>query len=310
VSVGERRLTGRAAAPGICVGPVVLLAHAAGARRVPGSPDAERKALLAAIHAAHDEVAALAAKTEGDAARIIEFQVALLEDDALSEAAREAIAGGAAADTAWHDAMAQEIAGYQQAEDEYFRARGADLADVRDRVQRHLAGAPAAPEVPPGAIVVARELPPSVFLGIDWSKGGGIILGEGSPTSHVAMLARSRDVPMVVGLGPQWESLAGTVILDGESGYVVADPLPQSIARAERSLIAASLAKTVAGARVGEPAVTRDGTRIAVMINVAGPAEVAKRWRGPGAHRVPACRRRPARRGAAVRALPPARGMG
>ena len=97
--------------------------------------------------------------------------------------------------------MAVEIAGYERAEDEYFRARAADLVDVRDRVLRHLLGVRLRAEVAAGSVVVARDLPPSLFLGVDWSKGGAIVLGEGSPTSHVAMLARARGVPMVVGIG-------------------------------------------------------------------------------------------------------------
>ena len=55
--------------------------------------------------------------------------------------------------------------------------------------------------IPGGAVVCADDLPPSRFLEIDWSGGGGLALLRGSPTSHVAMLARARGIPMVVQLG-------------------------------------------------------------------------------------------------------------
>ena len=73
--------------------------------------------------------------------------------------------------------------------------------DIRDRVLAHLTGSAIEAAVPPGAIVVAVDLAPSRFLAIDWSRGGALVLTAGSTTSHVAMLARSRGVPAVVGLG-------------------------------------------------------------------------------------------------------------
>src|SRR5207245_2603375 len=109
-------------------------------------------------------------------------------------------AGGGAAHAAWLDSLTAEAGAYESAEDEYFRARTADVNDIRDRVLAHLTGAEADAEVPPGAIVAAVDLPPSRFLAIDWSRGGGLALTGGSPTSHVAMLARARGVPAVVGL--------------------------------------------------------------------------------------------------------------
>ena len=272
--VTETRLNGRAAAPGIHAGPVVVLPAQVEARRAAGKPDEERAALAAAIGRARDEVAALAGRASGEAARIMEIQVALLEDEALSEEARAAIARGVAADIAWSEAMAVEIAGYATAEDEYFRARAADLADVRDRVLGHLAGVPSVPQVAPGSVVAARDLPPSAFLALDWSKGGGIVLGEGSPTSHAAMLARSRDVPMVVGVGRHWESLAGTVLVDGYKGTAIVDPAPEAVAEAAQRKRAELRNDAAARAGISASAVTRDGTRITVLVNVADPTEL------------------------------------
>lgn len=273
--MAEIRLQGRAAAPGLYVGPAVMLSSLVSAKRVAGNPAEELATLTLAIGQARDEVAALVAGSVGEAARIMEIQVALLDDDALSEEARAAIARGTAADAAWSDAMAIEIATYESAEDEYFRARAADLVDIRDRVLRRLAGAPPIPVVAPGAVIVARDLPPSVFLAIDWSSGGGIVLGDGSPTSHVAMLARSRDVAMVVGIGRRWESLTGSVVVDGYQGLAIVDPSATTLAQVERRKETESHAEIAARARAAEPANTGDGTRIAVMINVADPAELA-----------------------------------
>ena len=86
-------------------------------------------------------------------ADILEFQVAMLEDDALADAAYEVISAGIAADHAWRLALDVEIAGYRAAEDEYFRARAADIVDIRDRVLAHLSGVDTVARITGGSIV-------------------------------------------------------------------------------------------------------------------------------------------------------------
>ena len=72
----------------------------------------------------------------GEAADILEFQLAMLDDASLSEPAFAAIAAGARADTPGPMRLAGEIAGYEAADDDYFRARSADLKDIREQVLR------------------------------------------------------------------------------------------------------------------------------------------------------------------------------
>jgi phosphoenolpyruvate-protein phosphotransferase (PTS system enzyme I) len=111
-------------------------------------------------------------------------------------------------------------------------------------------------------------------MGLDWSQGGAIVLGEGSATSHVAMLARARGVPMVVGVGPGVATLDGTLVVDGEQGTIVVAPGAAALAEAARKRALAACTESEARARIAEPAVTRDGTRIAVMLNVAIPSDI------------------------------------
>ncbi|RXT57080.1 phosphoenolpyruvate--protein phosphotransferase [Bosea sp. Tri-44] len=271
----ERRLSGLAASTGLAFGPAVMFRAVGEMRREKGPVASERQALADAISASLEAVAALAESLNGEAADIVGFQVALLDDDALTEAAYAAIEGGAAADTAWRQAMVDEIAGYEASDDPYFRARAADIADIRDRVLRQLFDLPELTSAPPGAIILAQDLPPSAFLGIDWSRGGGIVLGAGSPTSHVAMLARGRSVPMVVGIGSEWEAISGTVVVDGVAGLVLTGASHESIERARRQANDLGRLREQAEARKSQPAVTRDGTPIAVMINVADLDDVA-----------------------------------
>ena len=268
--MAELRLAGRPASPGFAEGVLFHLVERSVTRIATNDSSREAADLRRAIADAAQTIGALAEKSEGEAAEMLAFQVAMLEDDALSEGAFIAIEKGSAADQAWRQALDAEIQSYRAADDEYFRARSADLEDIRDTVLDHLSGGGSVLAVPPGSIIVARDLPPSRFLGIDWSKGGAILLSEGSPSSHVAMLARARGVPMIIGLGIVPTPDATPVIVDGASGEAFVEPsettrhafLMRQRDDQEKSGRAASVAS--------KPAMTADGTPITMLINIAG----------------------------------------
>src|SRR3989440_539592 len=142
--------------------------------------------------------------------------------DHRTHRATRRIEGSAAAHLAWSAAIDPEIASYEAAEDPYFRGRASDLRDLRDRVLRHLAGE-ADQIVPAGVIVAADDMPPSIFLATDWREGG-LVLRRGSPSSHVAILARSRGVPMIVGVDVDRLDDGSEALLDGDAGLLIVDP--------------------------------------------------------------------------------------
>lgn len=272
--VGEIRLRGRPAAPGFARGPLVTLEARQHRRVASRDPDEERSALRTAFAAAAVQLADLSSRISGSGADILDFQLALLEDDALREPAFARIAAGATADEAWRAVLDAEIADYTSAADEHFQARAADLKDLRDRVLACLAGDEECQPIAPGAVLAARDFAPSRFLSLDWSKGGAIILSGGSPTSHVAMLARARGVPMIVGLGVQALALRGEALVDGRTGEAVVEPSPET-ARLFESRREVETASDAATAKLlDKPAVTRNGVRIAVHINVSDPDEL------------------------------------
>ncbi|CAM5770692.1 phosphoenolpyruvate-protein phosphotransferase [Labrys miyagiensis] len=268
----ERRLTGRSASPGLAAGPVFVIGRPV-PQRAPVLLDEDGEAALRqAIDAALTDLVALVEKVDGEGADIIGFQIAMLEDEALSEGAFDAIAAGVPPTHAWRSALDAEILDYEHSEDPYFQARGVDLADIRDRVLAHLTGAAGPGQVPPGSILIGEDIAPSLFLSTDWSKGGGVALASGSPSSHVAMLARSRGIPMVTGLGTL--GTAEQAIVDGEAGAVTFDPKPQTLAALAPTLAAKGQADAHAETLQAKPVFLADGTPIEVMINVASPADL------------------------------------
>src|ERR1700688_633681 len=267
-----RRIEGKSAAPGIALGPLVRLVAAKHAARQYRSAVEEHQALVDALAASKADLGVLAREAgEADAEAILSFQIALLEDDNLAVPAFALIAGGEIANRAWSTAIDPEIASYDGADDPYFRARASDLRDLRDRVLRHLAGE-TDQVVPAGAIVAADDMPPSIFLATDW-RDGGLVLRRGSPSSHVAILARSRGVPMIVGVEIDRLADDADAVLDADAGLLIVDPDADLRAAYCRRLAEQSEARQLAASFKG-PAFTASGEPVRVMINVTGLAEL------------------------------------
>jgi phosphotransferase system enzyme I (PtsI) len=259
---------GRTASIGFAHGQFVRVNAGASGKRAAGSPLEEAEAFRGAVHAASRQIAEVAAAAGGEAAQILEFQVALLEDGEFLDPVFAAIDDGVAADVAFSSVIDEQIAEYNSAPDEYLQARSSDLADLRDRVLRILGGGGESRplSIPQGAVVCADDLPPSRFLEIDWSGGGGLALLRGSPTSHVAMLARSRGIPMVVQLGSV--SNASVALLDGEGATLELNPSAEQIGLFERRREVHRKSRASARAILRRPTASWRGERIRLLINI------------------------------------------
>jgi phosphoenolpyruvate-protein phosphotransferase len=161
--------------------------------------------------------------------------------------------------------------------DALLAARAADVRDVAARIARVLNGTHLAlPDAP--SIVIADDLPPSFLAEMPPGVLLGVVLAGGSPTAHVAILARSLGVPVVVGVVGLLDAVRGAAILaiDGETGEIIADPDPAELrAVAERRHARAARARDAAALR-GRPAATLDGKRIALLANIRSPDEASR----------------------------------
>ncbi len=255
---------------------VVCVVEAVGAQaRAAGSREEERAALVSALERALAETEERAARATGAAADMLGFQVAMLADDELTRPALESVACGSPATSAWEAVMAAEASAYSDGGNVVLAARVADLVDIRDRVLSYLAPGPSSAPPPPGAIIAASDFSLSRFLDTDWSEGGAIVLTEGSEASHVAMLARARSVPMIVGVGGSASALSGRkAIVDATAGELVLDPSDATLSALKLKLGHADAVRARTETFRGRPAITADGTRIAVSVNVSDPREL------------------------------------
>jgi phosphoenolpyruvate-protein phosphotransferase/dihydroxyacetone kinase phosphotransfer subunit len=273
-------LSGIPASAGVAVGPARLLGAPTGPPPARAADERERSRLDEAIAAAREAIVAdretVAARAGAADAAIFDAHLALLDDEAMLDPAHEAIATGATAERAWHDAAEQVAARYRALDEPLLRERATDVLDVGRRVVAAITGDEAAGPTEPG-IVLARELTPAEAAGLDPALVRGIATAHGSATAHAAILARALGLPAAVGLGDALLAIdEGTaLLLDGEAGTLQVDPdedlLRQAAERGER--LAAR--RAAARERAHEPGAMRDGTRVEVFANLGSAAEAA-----------------------------------
>jgi phosphotransferase system enzyme I (PtsI) len=162
--------------------------------------------------------------------------------------------------------------------DEYLRERAADVRDVANRVMRNLIGKQVRTldNLPPGTIVVAYDLSPSDTSSLDRKNVVGFVTDVGSHTSHTAIVARSMNLPAVVGLRDASQHLRDgqSAILDGYSGTLVVEPSQQTLfVYGQIEVKRHSVEERLAQLR-DLPAQTLDGHRIVLSGNMELPADV------------------------------------
>jgi phosphocarrier protein FPr len=277
-------LKGVPASPGVAIGRVFQLRHDdAVLEERAADPSHERRALDAAIAAAHLQLEALQARraTEADADRSAIFAAhqELLEDPEVLDGAAELIQGGASAAYAWRRAYMQQADRVLALRNELLAGRAADLRDVGRRVLHLLVGREEmSPDVPPDSIIVAEDLAPSDAASLDRARVRGFCTTMGSATSHVAILARGLGIPAVAGIDPRVLDLAsGTrVVLDGDAGTLRPGPSAAEEAEIVRRQESSARRRAAELAVAAEPAVTRDGHRVEIAANV-GAVDEARR---------------------------------
>ena len=309
---GPRALSGLPASPGIAIGQVRRLqeAHADTGEKGAESPEDAWERLERALAQADAELSVLQADTAlrlGEAAEgIFAAHVLMLRDPVLLARARALVHGEArGAGEAWRQAVAELRQAWDEVDDRYLRERVADLDDVADRVNRHLAskgpgrvggetGAPRHGEASPGgasapaddgspemgvagpqaAIIVAVDLAPSAAARLRPESTLGVCLARGTPLSHAVILARALGIPAVVGAGPAILEVpeGTTVALDGDTGHWWIDPERETLADlAERRRHQAAIAR-LSRQHAATPAYTRDGRLVPVRANVGSCA--------------------------------------
>ncbi|MEP7140367.1 MAG: phosphoenolpyruvate--protein phosphotransferase [Caldimonas sp.] len=292
------QLFGLPVSRGIAIGRAVLVASSRLDVAHYYVAEAEREAEIERLRHARDEVARelgtmqreLPPEAPAELSALLDVHLMLLHDDMLAGATKHWILerryNAEWALSAQLEVLARQ---FDEMEDEYLRGRKADLEQVVERLLGALARDPegaasplahaVSPEQSKGdpLVLVASDISPADMLKF---KGGvflGFVTDVGGRTSHTAIVARSMDIPAVVGAREASRLIRQDdwVIIDGDAGMVIVDPSPKVVA--EYRAVKLRRDRERAGlARLRHlPAVTLDGDRVELLANIEGPDDAA-----------------------------------
>lgn len=271
-------LLGVAASPGLGIGTVMQVKHEdIEVREDATDRHKERRLLNDAIDRAMVQLETLENRLKADAdedkAAIFAAHREILRDPELMDRAQSGIDKGKTAAFAWRKAYqsyAEKLAGLKN---EILAGRAVDVRDVGQRVLEEVTGQRREKaEIPAGTILIAEDLTPSDTASLDRTKVVGFCTTGGGASSHVAILARSLDIPAVAGIEPRALDVPdGTlVILDGAKGTLRQNVTEEEVARIKRRQAKHAERRAVELAHKDEPAVTTDGHHVEVVANIGG----------------------------------------
>lgn len=208
----------------------------------------------------------------GESREVLEAYRMFAHDRGWLERLHEAVRSGLTAEAAVEREQVRNRTRMQQAEDPYLRERAHDLEDLSNRMLRHLTGRAASAaedELPENAIVVARNMGPAELLDYDPQRLAGLALEEGGPTSHVAIVARALQIPVVGRVEDLLEQVepGDLVYIDGDNSLVFLRPGQDVQEQLNESLTLQQAALARYAALKDKPAVTRDGVTVSLSIN-------------------------------------------
>ncbi|WP_407530312.1 phosphoenolpyruvate--protein phosphotransferase [Methylobacterium oryzisoli] len=207
----------------------------------------------------------------GEHREVLETVRMFAHDQGWLRRMREAVLSGLTAEAAVERVQSDNRARMLRQSDPYLRERLHDLDDLANRLLRQLVGdAGAGPgAMPENAILVARSMGPAALLDYDRARLRGVILEEGGPTSHIAIVARALGIPAVgeVANATALVESGDAIIVDGATGEVQIRPGPEvEAAYAEKARLRARRQEQYRALR-DLPARTRDGVPIALQLN-------------------------------------------
>ncbi len=274
---------GKAVCKGIAEGPAFIFTAAAPEAKAVAakSPAEELEIFEAAAEKAKAQLEVLhgrALETAGeDAAMLFEVHQMMIDDDDFRDAIKEAIEGGSSAAEAAESAGEQFAAVFEAMDDEYFRARSADMRDIAARLVRCIRGTEdSAPELTVPSVIIAEDLTPSQTIMLDKEKVLAFVTEKGSENSHTAILSRMLGIPALIGIENCVSAASdGTpVIVDGEEGLLITDPDSETEALYGERIKKEQEERSRLKDMIGLPSETKDGRKIRLFANIASPEDL------------------------------------
>lgn len=209
-------------------------------------------------------------------AAVFEVHSMMLEDDDFNDAILNMIsAQGVNAEYAVAVTGDNFSNMFSQMEDEYFKARAADIIDISNRVVSVLRGSENNYQLTKPVILVADDLAPSETVQLDKNKLLAFVTRMGSSNSHTAILARSMNIPALIGIPIQKEWNGKMAVVDGYTGTLYLDPDEETLNELRRKKEAEDEERKLLAELKGKDDVTLDGKKIKLYANIGNPSDVA-----------------------------------
>ncbi|WP_371188774.1 phosphoenolpyruvate--protein phosphotransferase [Thalassotalea maritima] len=212
------------------------------------------------------------AEEHNEQAEILAAHMELLDDPALATDTLNQIEQKLSAPAAWQNAIDSQVTILEGLNNPLMQQRAADLRDVGFRVLRQLLGIDEADlsKLPPGCILATEEMTPSQIAKIDANLVSGVLTVTGSASSHVAIIARSRSIPMLAAVD---DSIMNTVngtdlLVNADEDFVLLEPSDDQVAQLNAKKLAAEALQAKAQQSAMELTTTLDGVNIEVAANL------------------------------------------
>tara|TARA_R110000787_G_scaffold285173_2_gene400260 strand:+ start:218400 stop:220643 length:2244 start_codon:yes stop_codon:yes gene_type:complete len=225
------------------------------------------------MHGAIDDMMTSETMQDGGEHRdILETYSMIARDPGWLKRIEEAISAGLTAEAAVQRVLDDLRARMQKVSDPYLRERVHDFEDLAYRLLQHLLGEPAGVDLSglqDGGILIAKSLGPAQLLDFDTSKLRGVVLEEGSPTAHVAIIARALNLPIVGRLRGITDRLSegDPIIVDGDRGQVFLRPGDDVMQTFRDTALSQLEQRQHYDALIPLPSDTKDGHRVSLLIN-------------------------------------------
>ena len=245
-----------------------------------GTPVLEASKLTEAIRVASADLVQLkeAAQAVGQQkqADIMDAHYTMVNDPGLAANIAAKIEQGIAAPQATLAAADEFAALFDGMPDPYLRERAADVRDVGRRLARVLVGTGQIQYDFEPVVLCAQEIEPSLAAGMPEDLVRGIVLGQGSTTSHTVIIAKSRSIPAVTGLGDAITRITGgrLAIVDGHAGQVILNPTAEHLAEYQEKVAAEAARKRQDSQVATLAAITKNGTKVQLAANIGSPADM------------------------------------
>ena len=209
-------------------------------------------------------------------AMIFEVHIMMLEDEDYNDSIYNIIKNdGVNAEFAVATTGNNFAVMFSEMEDEYFKARAADVKDISNRVVNILMGTENAEDIgDESVIIVAEDLAPSETVQLDKSKLLAFVTHQGSSNSHTAILARTMNIPALIGIEIQEDWNKKMAIVDGKQGILIVDPDYSVLEKYMEIKKKEEEARTLLAELKGLPDVTKNGRNIKLYANIGSVADV------------------------------------